>query len=242
MGHLKGSESKMTACRWREKGRQGERTVPWPGLALAPPSRRGGGGPSMHTLAVLRRTNCFSLRQISCKSRLRRQHCPSPPGRRDGRQADGARGRGGGGGRGGGWRVERVYQRRLGAGWRRKERRRRRRRRRRGRSHENGEKRREREKSSNTSRVPLSLSLCSSIVQAECPPNLLHPYPQKPHRCSAPPRLHPSIPPSPLFHQLSDLCSAPLLAPPFSIALPPSPSLYRKVEERWNSTKREKNQ
>lgn len=62
----------------------------------------GVGGPSMHTLAVLRRTNCFSLRQISCKSRLRRQHCPGLPGRRDGRQADGgARGRDGGG-RGGG--------------------------------------------------------------------------------------------------------------------------------------------
>lgn len=111
----------------RITGRQGERapTVPRTGLALAPPRRRGGvGGPSMHTLAVLRRTNCFSLRQISCKSRLRRQHCPSPPGRRDGRQADGAKG----GGAAAGQRVERVYQRRLGAGWRRKERWRRRRR------------------------------------------------------------------------------------------------------------------
>lgn len=72
-----------------------------PGRAVVPPSGRGGGGsPSMHTLAVLRRTNCFSLRQISCKSRLRRQRCPGLPGRRDGRQADGVKGRDGG--RGGG--------------------------------------------------------------------------------------------------------------------------------------------
>lgn len=84
-----------------------------PGRAVVPASGRGGGGgPSMHTLAVLRRTNCFSLRQISCKSRLCRQRCPGPPGRRDGRQADGVKGRDGGReGRGGeeGWGAGRAY-------------------------------------------------------------------------------------------------------------------------------------
>lgn len=121
----------------------------------------------MHTLAVLSHTNCFSLRQISCKSRLRRQHCPGPPGRRDGRQADGA----GGGGGGGGGSEWSVYQGRLGAGWRRKE----------GgggvpRRKQRSEER-EREKSSNTSECP---SLCLSMVRAESPPTSYSPYPLKP--------------------------------------------------------------
>lgn len=124
-----------------------------PSQALAPPSRRGGGsGPGMHTLAVLRRTNCFSLRQISCKSRLRRQHCPNPPGRRDGRQADGARGRGGGGAGGCKWSVCTRGALEQDGGGRRK-----------GGGGDGGDPMRmerngEREKSSNTSRVPLSLS------------------------------------------------------------------------------------
>ncbi|KAM7404579.1 hypothetical protein PAMP_011916 [Pampus punctatissimus] len=69
---------------------------------------------------------------------------------------------------------------------------------------------REREKSSNTSRVPLSL--CSSIVQAECPPTSYTPTRSSTTTALL---LQRSIPPSPLFYQLSDLCSAPLLAPPF---------------------------
>lgn len=228
----------MMAPNEKGKGRQEDKMpkVPWTVQALAPPGRRGGSGPSMHTLAVLRRTNCFSLRQISCKSRLRRQHCPGPPGRRDGRQADGARGRGEGGGGDGEWSVctrgalEQDGGGRRGGGggggW--------------GRSHENGEKWWERKKLQHFKSASLSPS-SSLLIHSPgwVPPNLLHPYPQKPLCCSAPPTLHPS---SPLFYQLSDLYSAPMLAPPFSLTLPPSPSLYRKVEERWNSTKREKNQ
>lgn len=95
----------------------------------------------------------------------------------------------------------------------------------------NEERERERKKSSNTSRVPLSLSLCSSIVQAESPPTPTS-YTPTLRSPTAAPLLQCSIPPSPLFYQLSDLCSAPLLAPPFSLTLPPFPSLYRKVEER----------
>lgn len=117
----------------------------------------------MHTLAVLRRTNCFSLRQISCKSRLCRQHCPSPPGGRDGRQADGARGRGEGGGGGTEWSVcTRGASEQDGGGRR-----------------EGGEgvgaipwewRETEREKKALTLQECLyPLSLCSSIAQAECP-------------------------------------------------------------------------
>ena len=117
--------------------------------------------------------------------------------------------------------MERVYQRRLEAGWRRK------RRWRRGalpREWRETKRERGREKSSNTSRVPLSL--CSSIVQAECTPNLLHPYPQKhpPLLCSF---SAPSLPPP--LHQLSDLCSAPC-SPLLSLSL--SLPLHRSIE-KW---------
>lgn len=176
----------------------------------------------MHTLAVLRRTNCFSLRQISCKSRLRRQHCPGPPGRRDGRQADRARGRGEGGGRGWEWSM---YQRRLGAGWRRKKRRRREGGRR---SHENGKKWWERKKLQHFKSA--SLSLCSSIAQAECPPTSYTPTLRSP---TAAPLLQRSIPhpPSSTSSQISTLppCS-PLLSLSHSLPLHPSTEKWRKDE------------
>lgn len=164
------------------------RSESFPGLAHVPPSRRGGGGgSSMHTLAVLRLTNCFSLRQISCKSRLRRQHCPGLPGRRDGRQADGLRGRDGGrggGGLGSGACIPEVPRSRMEKEGEMEEA-----------EDEGGAPRRmerneEREKSSNTSRVPLPPVLSSSIVQAEYPP-LPPSYPQKPHCYSAPSLHHP---------------------------------------------------
>lgn len=120
--------------------------------------------------------------------------------------------------------MERVYQRRLGEGGRKEK-------------DEGGdapmrmerneeERKRKRGRSFNTSRGSLSLHLCSSIVQAECPP----PQPLTPLRSEAPPLLHSSNAPS--LHlptpKLSDLCSAPSLAPPFSHSLP----LHRSTE-KW---------
>lgn len=184
----------------------------------------------MHTLAVLRRTNCFSLRQISCKSRLCRQHYPGPPGSREGRQADRARDR---------MRWRRRKNRRVASGacvpealWRRMEE---------GGIREGGggeapkrtDRNEEREKSS-TSRV--SLSFCSSIVQAENAPLPTSNTPtlRRPtaapllHRRSAPPPLRSSTAPSPIFYKLSDLCSARSPAPPFSLTL----FLYHRSTEK----------
>lgn len=174
----------------------------------------------MHTLAVLRHTNCFSLRQISCKSRLRRQHCPGPPGRRDGRQADRARGRGGGGG---GRGYERsMYQRRLGAGWRRRER---------GGGAIPWEwKEMVREKKAPTLQECLTLSLCLSIAQAECPPTSYTPTLRSP---TAAPLLQRSIPhpPSSTSSQISTLPPClPLLSLSHSLSLHRSTEKWRKDE------------
>lgn len=201
-----------------------------PGRAVVPPSGRGGGGsPSMHTLAVLRRTNCFSLRQISCKSRLRRQRCPGLPGRRDGRQADGVKGRDGG--RGGGVGEPSVRTRgalkqdgggrRDGGGGGRG-----------GAPMRMRETRREKKKLQHFKRaslssppslslflssLSLSLSLRSSIVQVECLPHLPSPIPSE-----AQPSLHsiPSTPPS---------SNSQISAPP----TPPCSFLLHRFAEKW---------
>lgn len=121
--------------------------------------------------------------------------------------------------------MERVYQRRLGEGGRKEKDEGGDAPMRMGRNEE--ERKRKRGRSFNTSRGSLSLSphLCSSIVQAECPP----PQPLTPLRSEAPPLLHSSNAPSLHPHpKLSDLCSAPSLAPPFSHSLP----LHRSTE-KW---------
>lgn len=172
--------------------------------------RGGSGGLSMHTLAVLSHTNCFSLRQISCKSRLRRQHCPGPPGRRDGRQADGAGGGGGGGGGAASGACTRGASEQDGGGRREEE----------GFPGESREVKKEREKKAPTLQsAPRSAYPWSGLraPQPLTPPTLWSP---------------------PCSSQISALPSA----CPSSLSPTPSPSLHRKVEERWNSTKREKNQ
>lgn len=115
--------------------------------------------------------------------------------------------------------VERGYQRRLGAGWRGEEV-----------SHEHiwTEMRGEKE-------APALLLLIHSSP-ATPPPHPPFPTSHTPLLRSPTAGLPPPPPPPPpsVFDMLSDLCSAPSPAPPPSLWLPPppSPSLYRKVEER----------
>lgn len=140
--------------------------------------------------------------------------------------------------------MERVYQRRLGEGGRKEKDEGG------GCSHENGEKRRgekekEREKLQHFKRLSLSLSphLCSSIVQAECPP----PQPLTPLRSEAPPLLHSSNTPSlHLPTPTSQICAlpprSPLLShtPSLSIALQKSGGKMKLYKEGGKKEKKKK--
>lgn len=139
--------------------------------------------------------------------------------------------------------MERVYQRRLGEGGRKEK-------------DEGGdapmrmerneeERKRKRGRSFNTSRGSLSLSphLCSSIVQAECPP----PQPLTPLRSEAPPLLHSSNAPSlHLPTPTSQICAlpprSPLLShtPSLSIALQKSGGKMKLYKEGGKKEKKKK--
>lgn len=137
--------------------------------------------------------------------------------------------------------MERVYQRRLGEGGRKEK-------------DEGGdapmrmernEEERKRGRSFNTSRGSLSLSphLCSSIVQAECPP----PQPLTPLRSEAPPLLHSSNAPSlHLPTPTSQICAlpprSPLLShtPSLSIALQKSGGKMKLYKEGGKKEKKKK--